>query len=118
MRPDRVRAFVAGYGRTGRVAAGGLRSFLRRLQFRGRIGAELAAAVPLFPWRRLTARPPVPTDDRLAAFLAAFDRSTPVGRRGHAIAVCPVDLGLRVGEVADLTPDDVDATAESVRRRG
>jgi site-specific recombinase XerD len=93
------------------MAAGGLRSFFRWLQFRGRIGPELIAAVPLFPRWRLAALPPVLTDDQLTGLLARFDRSTPVGRRDHAIAVCLIDLGLRVGEVANLTLDDVDAAA-------
>ncbi len=120
LRPGHVREFVAGYGRTGRVAAaqvaaGGLRSFLRWLEFRGRIGPELVAAVPLFPRWRLATLPPVLTDDQIAGLLARFDRSTPVGRRDYAIAVCLVDLGLRVGEVADLTLDDVDAAAGTLR---
>jgi site-specific recombinase XerD len=120
LRPEHVREFVAGYGRTGRVAsaqvaADGLRSFLRWLQMRGRIGPELVAAVPLFPRWRLAALPPVLTDDQLNGLLARFDRSTPVGRRDHAIAVCLIDLGLRVGEVADLTLDDVDAAAGTLR---
>jgi integrase/recombinase XerD len=101
LRPEHVREFVAGYGRTGRVAAaqvaaGGLRSFLRWLQFRGHIGPALIAAVPVFPRWRLAALPPVLTDDQLAALLARFDRSPPVGRRDHAIAVCLIDLALRV----------------------
>lgn len=120
LRSDHVREFVAGYGRTGRVAtaqvaAGGLRSFLRWLQFLGRTGPALVAAVPLFPRWRLAALPPVLTDEQLAGLLARFDRSTPVGRRDHAIAVCLIDLGLRVGEVADLTLDDVDAAAGTLR---
>jgi integrase/recombinase XerD len=120
LRPDHVREFVAGYGRTGRtaaaqVAAGGLRSFLRWLQFRGRVGPDLVAAVPLFRRWRLRALPPVLTDDQLAALVATFDRTTPVGRRDHAIALCLIDLGLRVGEVADLTLDDVDAAAGTLR---
>jgi integrase/recombinase XerD len=120
LRPEHIREFVAGYGRTGRVAsaqvaADGLRSFLRWLQLRGRIGPELVASVPLFPRWRLAALPPVLTDDQLTGLLARFDRSTPVGRRDHAIAVCLIDLGLRVGEVADLTLDDVDAAAGTLR---
>jgi integrase/recombinase XerD len=97
------------------VAADGLRSFLRWLQMRGRIGPELVAAVPLFPRWRLAALPPVLTDDQFNGLLARFDRSTPVGRWDHAIAVCLIDLGLRVGEVADLTLDDVDAAAGTLR---
>jgi hypothetical protein len=57
----------------------------------------LVAAVPLFSRWRLAAPPPVLTDDQIAELLALLDRSTPVGRRDYAIAVCLVDLALRVG---------------------
>jgi integrase len=64
------------------------------------------------------------TDDELTAFLATFDRTTALGRRNYAIAVCLSGLGLRAGEVARLTLDDVDwragtiAIAPSKGRRG
>ena len=40
--------------------------------------------------------------------LAGCDDSTPLGRRDHAIVVMLVRLGLRAGEVAALSLDDVD----------
>jgi integrase len=48
------------------------------------------------------------SDQELQAFLAGFDRRTPTGRRGYAIALCFTGLGLRVAEVAQLTLDDID----------
>ena len=95
----------------------GLRSFLRFLEFTGRIRSGLAGAVPcpaspLFP-------PPTHILDlgtRLR-FLRSFDRATPVGRRDYAIALCLSELALRANEVAALTLDDVDWRALTVRLR-
>ena len=115
-----IRSFIARYGHDGRVAAaqvaaGSLRSFFRWLQFRGDARPNLIAAVPRFPRWRLAILPVVMTDGQLRTFLATFDRSTASGRRDYAMAVCMADLGLRVGEVAGLTVDDVDECAGTLR---
>jgi site-specific recombinase XerD len=95
----------------------GLRSFLRFLEFTGRIRPGLACAVPcpaspLFP-------PPTHILDPATRlrFLRSFDRTTPVGRRDYAIALCFSELALRANEVAALTLDDVDWRAMTVRLR-
>jgi integrase len=54
------------------------------------------------------------SDTELAAFLVAFDRTTDLGRRDYAIAVCLVVLGLRAGEVAAITLDDIDWRASTL----
>jgi len=95
----------------------GLRSFLRFLEFTGRIRPGLAGAVPCpacpaFP-------PPAQVLDpgsRLR-FLRSFDRATSAGRRDYAIALCFSELALRANEVAALTLDDVDWRALTVRLR-
>jgi integrase len=122
LRPADVMSFVAGYaGRcrpgTTQAAAGALRSFLRYLLFRGWCGASLIAAVPRIPHWRLANLPRAMTDEQLRAFLAAFDRATATGRRDYAMALCQVELGLRVGEVADLRLDDIDWRAATIRIR-
>jgi integrase len=47
------------------------------------------------------------TDEQLRQFLACFDQSTPTGRRDYAMALCQVDLGLRVSEVSMLHLEDI-----------
>ncbi|HUQ68302.1 MAG TPA: site-specific integrase, partial [Planctomycetaceae bacterium] len=113
-RPEHVHDFVTQYGADGRVAAAqvaviSLRSFLRWLQLCGRVNARLVASVPRFPRWRLASLPTVLLPDQLRSFLASFNKSRPSGGRDYAMALCMVDLGLRVGEVADLRIDDVDA---------
>jgi site-specific recombinase XerD len=119
LRAEHVRDFITSYGRTGRLAtaqvsACALRNFLWWLRFCGRIGPELITVVPHIPRWRLATLPPVLSGDQLTNLLGTFDRTTPVGRRDLAMAVCMVDLGLRVTEVADLKLDDVDVTARTL----
>lgn len=48
------------------------------------------------------------TESQLRDFLSVFDRSTAVGRRDYAMALCQVDMGLRACEVAGLCLEDID----------
>jgi integrase/recombinase XerD len=101
---------------TAGVRASALRSYLR---FRAaacadRVGAVIAAIPTVACWR-LAALLSHLTSDETVRFLQAFDRRTPLGRRGYAMARCMVDLGLRVSEVAALQLDDVDWREGTVR---
>ena len=78
----------------------------------------LVAAVPHIPSWRLDHLPRTMTDEQLRLFLARFDRSTPTGRRDYAMALCQVDLGLRVSEVSTLRLEDVDWRAATLRIEG
>jgi integrase/recombinase XerD len=84
-----------------------MRSFMRYLQLLGIGNAGWLAAVPRAAQWRLAALPSVLSETELAAVLGAFDRTTATGRRGYAIALCLSELGLRVGEVAQLALDDI-----------
>jgi integrase/recombinase XerD len=123
VRVQHVRSFVFEFGRSGRLAAarvGGvaIRCFLRWLEFRGRVGPHLAAAVPRFPGWRLATLPPTLTEPQLASILASFDRTTPVGRRDYAMAALLIDLGMRAGDVAELRVVDIELDAGVLRLGG
>jgi site-specific recombinase XerD len=123
IRPKNVMAFTAGYAarcraQSAQVAASSLRSLLRFLQLRGECESVLVAAVPHIPSWRLDHLPRTMTDDELRLFLARFDRSTPTGRRDYAMALCQVDLGLRVSEVSALLLGDVDWRVATLRIDG
>jgi site-specific recombinase XerD len=92
-----------------------LRSFLRFLEHSGMLCDGLARAVPQ-PVRALPPPPPTtlqPQERR--KLLSSFHRSTPKGRRDHAIALCLCELALRSDEVVGLTVDDLDWRAMTVR---
>jgi len=92
-----------------------LRSFLRFLHFEGRCPKGLDLAVPkLRAWKRAKL-PTVIDAQQLRRFLGSFDRSTAVGRRDYAMALCMCELGLRVAEVAQLSLDDLDWRQSTVK---
>jgi integrase/recombinase XerD len=95
----------------------GLRSFLRFLEFTGRIRQGLAWEVPSPACP--PPQPPLVVLDQSARhrFLCCFDRATPIGRRDYAMALCFAELALRANEVADLTLEDVNWRASTLRLR-
>lgn len=111
--PRDIYEYVADYAARRRLSATksmttGLRSFLRFLAMRGDCEPSLAAAVPTVPRRRLSSIPKVCSDEDLCALLRTFDRTTATGLRDRAITLCLVHLGLRAGEIARITLDDID----------
>jgi integrase/recombinase XerD len=85
-----------------------LRSFLRFLQQRGLLAADLAAAVPGVAGWRLSQLPKALSADQVERLLASCDRGASAGRRDYAILMLLARLGLRGGEVSALTLDDID----------
>jgi site-specific recombinase XerD len=95
----------------------GLRSFLRFLEYTGRIRPGLAGAVPCPACPAFPPPAQVLDSSSRVRFLRSFDRTTSAGRRDYAIALCFSELALRANEVAALTLDDVDWRALTVRLR-
>ncbi len=117
-----VEAFIVGLSARWRpsalrVVCGSLRSYFRYRALLGESTAALSAALPrIADWRDANL-PKVLSDHELDAFLQAFDRSDPVGRRDYAIARCLIDLGLRGHEVTYLTLESVDWRAATLAIR-
>lgn len=85
-----------------------LRSFLRHLQHRGDIGADLATCVPCVPrWLRSDV-PKFLQPGEVDQVLKHCERRTAAGMRDYAILLLLARLGLRAGEVVSLTLDDID----------
>lgn len=84
-----------------------VRALVRYLALQGIRAVGAPSAVPRAAVWRLSHVPRVLSDTELAAFLAAFDCTTPLGRRDYAIAICLVTLGMRAGELAAVTLDDI-----------
>jgi len=95
-----------------------LRSLLVYLHVEGEIGRPLAAAVPSVAGWRLAGLPKGLEPGEVQALLASCDRATATGRRDRAIVTMLVRLGLRAGEVAALTLDDVDWRSGQITVRG
>jgi integrase/recombinase XerD len=85
-----------------------LRSFLRFLVGRDALADGLGAAIDMprvYRGERLPRSLPWET---VQAFLAAIDRSTPMGRRDYAMFLLITTYGLRTSEVAALRLDDIE----------
>lgn len=94
-----------GGGAKNKIAA--LRSLLRYLYVHGELERDLSGAVPSAATWRLAGLPKFLTPDDTISLLGSQDRRTPIGCRAHAVLLLLVRLGLRAGEVADLTLDDI-----------
>ena len=84
-----------------------LRSLLRFWHLQGLTGGPLDRAVP----KAANRRPGLPRPlerGQVAALLASCDQQTAMGRRDLAMLILLARLGLRAGEVAGLTLDDID----------
>lgn len=101
-----------------KLIATALRSFCRFLLQRGAIANDLANAVPTVPNWRLSALPKFMKAEDVEHLLQSGDRTTPQGQRDAAILLLLARLGLRAGEVAALTLDDLDWDAGELRVRG
>ena len=94
-----------------------LRSLLRFLEFSGRLRWGLSRCVPQ-PVPPLPPPPPNTLEPKQwRKFLVSFPRSTRKGRRDYAIVLCLAQLALRSQEVVNLTLDDLDWRALTVRLR-
>lgn len=95
-----------------------LRSFLRFLHIRGEIGGDLSGAVPAIVGWRLVGLPKGLDPDQTRKLLLAFDRRTRAGRRGYAVVVLMLRLGLRAAEAASLRLEDCDWSRGELVIRG
>ena len=100
-----VRTSSVGYAKNN-IAA--LRSFLRFLHIHGELPRDLSGALPAVANWRLSGLPKFLTTDETNRLLAARDRRTHAGCRDYAVLRLMTRLGLRAGEVASLTLDDID----------
>ncbi|MBI2837490.1 MAG: tyrosine-type recombinase/integrase [Acidobacteria bacterium] len=115
-----IEAFLCRAGRRlGRVSmqkvTGMLRSFLRFLAAEGEVLPGLDAQVDsprCFRGERLPRALPW---DSVRSLLRSVDRSIIKGRRDYAMLVLIATYGLRVGEVASLTLDDISWRSAQIR---
>jgi len=95
-----------------------LRSLLGYLHVEGVIARPLAPVVPSVAGWRLAGLPRGLGAEQMSALVASCDLSTTVGMRDFAILKLLIRLGMRRGEVAALTLDDVDWRSGEIVVRG
>lgn len=85
-----------------------LRSFLQYAYYRNLITTDLRSSVPKVANWSMTSLPRSLSTDEVERLLAHCNRDTALGRRNWAILLLLARLGLRAGEVVNLTLDDLD----------
>lgn len=103
---------------TARLTVTALRSLLGWLHLAGEIPVPLAWAVPAVASWRLAALPAPLEPGQVRAMLDGCDTGTPAGLRDLAMLILLARLGLRAGEVAGLTLDDIDWRAGEITVTG
>lgn len=91
------------------------RAMLRFLLTSGVILPGLLGAVPTVRQWKLATLPRYLSEEQLACVLDQSKSDNPNGLRDHAVVLLMARLGLRAGEVAHLTLDDLDWAGGSVR---
>jgi len=95
-----------------------LRSFLRYLLHQGHITGDVAVSLPKVPTWSLTTLPRFLPPGAVKKVLHLCNRRTTMGRRDYAILLLLARLGLRAGEVAALTLEDIDWEAGKITIHG
>jgi len=95
-----------------------LRSFLQYAQYRGEVGLDLAAAVPVVANWSMPSIPRAISADHVRQLLASIDQRTATGRRDYAIVLLLARLGLRASEAVGLELNDIDWNRATLTVRG
>ena len=103
---------------TVQMMASALRAFFRYLRYRGDITFDLAAAVPKVAYWKMSQIPKHLASEDVEQLLRNCDQTTAIGRRDYAVLCLLARLGLRAGEVVDMTLDDVDWETGVITIRG
>jgi len=100
----RIRNLSATQAQSMRAA---IRGYLRFIQLNGIHTGHLAFAIPTISTKRRSLSPVIISSDDLETVLSSVDRSTPLGKRTYASILCLGDLGMRIGDVTNLSLDDI-----------
>jgi site-specific recombinase XerD len=119
IRPEDVIAFVRHEAArkcaaSAKNTTSALKAFFKYLQFNRSRGQELASAVPSVANWSLSNIPKGLSRHQVTRALNSCDRNTPIGRRDYAVLLLLARLGLRSGEIAFLSLDDIDWSAGTI----
>ena len=93
---------------SGKAMCWTLRAFLRYLHYKELNPLPLASCVPSIRRWKLASLPTYLSAAQVQTVLDGCDQATALGRRDYAILMMLAKLGMRAGEVATLTLDDID----------
>ncbi len=107
---ERIHNYVTAleFGSQQRNVCTALRGYFRFMQMQGVSTSRLQACLPTVRQSRTSLSPKWLSSDEAERLLASIDRSSDIGKRNYAVILCLMDLGMRIGDVAKLTLDDID----------
>ena len=106
------------HSKRAKVMTCALRSFLQYGRYIGDIRVDLHASVPTVANWSMAGIPRSISPSQVHSLLVRCDRCTATGRRDYAVLLLLARLGLRAGEVVELTLDDLDWHEGAIRIRG
>jgi len=92
-----------------------LKSYFRYLEIHGVPTQSLILAIPMISIPRRSHSPNLVSEGQLKKLLKSTDRSTKCGKRTYVSILCLHDLGMRIGDVAKITLDDIDWRNGTIR---
>src|SRR5690606_25499478 len=85
-----------------------LRAYFRFMQVQGISTTRLQDCLPTVRQSRTSLSPKWLSTSEAEQLLKSIDRSHDIGKRNYAVILCMMDLGMRIGDVAKLTLDEID----------
>jgi integrase/recombinase XerD len=115
--PECIHDYVASleFSSQQRNVCTALRTYFRFKQMQGISTARLQKCLPTVRHSRTSLSPKWLDADEAERLLESIDRTSGTGKRNYAVILCMMDLGMRVGDVARLTLDDIDWTNATIQ---
>ncbi len=85
-----------------------LRQYFKYAYFHGYAKKPLETYIPRAPQRIRTKLPTVWSEEEIERLIDAVDTTTPIGKRDYAIILLAARLGIRIGDILQLKPNDID----------
>jgi site-specific recombinase XerD len=123
LQPCHVKKFIESIPATKansarQYACSALRAYFEFLELNGKRTGQIAAAIPILSSHRRNLPQRIVDPISLNTLLKAINKSTKIGKRDYAALLCLVDLAMRVGDVANLTLDDINWREGTIKIRG
>ena len=91
-----------------------LRQYFKYAYLNEYVSKPIAAYLPHPPQRLRTKLPAVWTEEQIEDLINAVDITTPIGKRDYAITLLGARLGIRIGDILNLTMNDIDWDAKQI----
>lgn len=110
-----IRTFAGFSYKTVEQKICGLRHFLRYLIIKKVLDEDIPSKIHMAPISKNAKIPSAWTLDEIKRLISVIDRSSPIGKRNYAMILIACVLGLRVGDIKDLSFSNFDWESKTLR---